>query len=360
VSTVSESGLAPWLHTGEGTLAQYRGVTMLVGPGDELVTGQLLAAARAAAAEQPDHRLRQIAARLVAANGSAPAICAVGEVEGGVAALVHGAARVTVRTDLGALSLAGCPHQAVVDGFLAGRIRAVEAELGDELPFVEAPSSETVEVIADVMAAVEDALAGAPVDRPLVIEPVAEEPVEVSVEVSVEQPVVVAAVAEVSPATAEIRTEIAAISGVRCRKGHFNDPSLAYCVVCGIGMTQAGRVFAQDERPVLGVLLLDDGRLLPLDRDHVLGRSPEESDRVRRGEATAVPLEDPLVSDVHALVSLRGWEVSVADVGSEHGTYVRDPGASDWEPLAGGPRTLQPGALIAIGARQLRFETYRK
>jgi hypothetical protein len=182
---------------------------------------------------------------------------------------------------------------------------------------------------------------------------VVEEPV-------VEEPVVVAAVADVSPAAGEIRAEVAAISGVRCRKGHFNDPNLAYCVVCGIGMTQAGRVFAQDERPVLGVLLLDDGRLLPLDRDHVLGRSPEESDRVRQGEATAVALEDPLVSDVHALVSLRGWEVSVADVGSEHGTYVRDPGASDWEPLAGGPRTLQPGALIAIGARQLRFETYRK
>jgi hypothetical protein len=387
VSTVSESGLTPWLHTGEGTLAQYRGVTMLVGPGDELVTGQLLAAARAAAgAEQPDHQLRQIAARLVAANGSAPALCAVGEVAGGVAALVHGAARVTVRTDLGALSLAGCPHQAVVDGFLAGRIRAVEAELGDvepvELPFVE---PETVEVVtgppiaepaaldsaerpaaaadidemptvadvvaavADVVAAVEEALAGSPAERSVVIEPVTE------------QPVVIAAVAEVSPATGEMRTEVAAINGVRCRKGHFNDPSLAYCVVCGIGMTQAGRVSAQDERPVLGVLLLDDGRLLPLDRDHVLGRSPEVSDQVRRGEATAVALEDPLVSDVHAWVSLRGWEVSVADVGSQHGTYVRDPGASDWEPLVGGGRrTLQPGALIAIGARQLRFETYRK
>jgi pSer/pThr/pTyr-binding forkhead associated (FHA) protein len=68
-----------------------------------------------------------------------------------------------------------------------------------------------------------------------------------------------------------------------------------------------------------------------------------------------------LVSDVHAWVSLRGWEVSVADVGSQHGTYVRDPGANDWEPLVGGgPRALQPGALIAIGTRQLRFETYRK
>ena len=185
-------------------------------------------------------------------------------------------------------------------------------------------------------------------------------PAEVA-EPSAEQPLVVAAVAEVDQATGEVRAGVAAVSGVRCRKGHFNDPNLPYCVVCGIGLTQAGRVVAQDERPVLGVLLLDDGRLLPLDRDHVLGRSPDLSDQVRRGEATAVSLEDPLVSDVHAWISLRGWEVSVTDVGSQHGTYVRDPGGQDWEPLhGGGQRTLRPGALIAIGARQLRFETYRK
>jgi len=443
--------LAPWLHSGEGTLARYRGVTLLVGPGDELVTGQLLAAARAAAgngADQPDHRLRQIATRLIAANGKAPALCAVGEVDGGVAALVHGAARVTVRTDRGALSLTGCATQAVVDGFVAGQVSLVEAELGTveigavelgavdigavelsveqpgpvavadsvaQLPAAPTTVEEVVAAVEGVMAAVEQALAGAPVELPPLGEsmdsllamdagsadlPVADaltaaaaellanlpaetiessaetiessaEPAESSaetaessaetVESSTEQPVVVAAVAEVDQATGAIRTGVAAVSGVRCRKGHFNDPNLPYCVVCGIGLTQAGRVIAQDERPVLGVLLLDDGRLLPLDRDHVLGRSPDLSDQVRRGEATAVALEDPLVSDVHAWVSLRGWEVSVTDVGSQHGTYVRDPGAPDWEPLhGGGQRTLQPGALIAVGARQLRFETYRK
>jgi hypothetical protein len=412
-------------------------VTLLVGPGDELVTGQLLAAARAAAgngADQPDHRLRQIATRLIAANGKAPALCAVGEVDGGVAALVHGAARVTVRTDRGALSLTGCATQAVVDGFVAGQVSLVEAELGTvemgtveigtvemgtvelsaeqpgpvamadsvaQLPAGPTTVEEVVAAVEGVMAAVEQALAGAPAELPppgesmdsslaMVADtadlPVADaltaaaaellanlptetvessaEPVESSaepVESSAEQSVVVAAVAEVDQVTGAIRTGVAAVNGVRCRKGHFNDPNLPYCVVCGIGLTQAGRVIAQDERPVLGVLLLDDGRLLPLDRDHVLGRSPDLSDQVRRGEATAVALEDPLVSDVHAWVSLRGWEVSVTDVGSQHGTYVRDPGAADWEPLhGGGQRTLQPGALIAVGARQLRFETYRK
>ena len=34
--------------------------------------------------------------------------------------------------------------------------------------------------------------------------------------------------------------DTATITGVRCRKGHFNDPELAYCGICGIGLTQAG------------------------------------------------------------------------------------------------------------------------
>jgi hypothetical protein len=333
------------LHSGEGTLARYRGVTLLVGPGDELVTGQLLAAARAAAdASVPDLRLQQIATRLIAANGKAPALCAVGEVAGGVAALVHGAARITVRTDLGALSLTG--NAAVVDGFLAGQLSLVEAELGTteamDVPLEAAPgTARQLRVVEAPVTADEPTAPATPVEE--VVSAIAD------------------AVTAMEETADEIRAGVAAITGVRCRKGHFNDPNLAYCVVCGLGLTQSGRVPAQAERPVLGVLLLDDGRLLPLDRDHLLGRAPELSDQVRSGEATALQLEDPLVSDVHARISLRGWEVHVTDVGSQHGTYVRNPDSADWEPLHGGDqRVLQPGALIAIGARQLRFETYRK
>jgi len=357
-----EPAVAPWLHSGDGTLARYRGVTLLVGPGDELVTGQLLAAARAAAdAGEPDLRLQQIATRLIAANGKAPALCAVGEVAGGVAALVHGTARITVRTEHGALSLSGCESVAVVDGFLAGQVSLVEADLG-RTEVVEPPGDAVrLHVVPrDAGPADDDARQLAEPAEPAV----ESEPMSVPPPVAAAENVVSAiadAVTAIEETAEEIRAGVAAITGVRCRKGHFNDPNLAYCVVCGLGLTQSGRVPAQAERPVLGVLLLDDGRLLPLDRDHVLGRAPELSDQVRSGEAAAIQLEDALVSEVHAWISLRGWEVHVTDLGSQHGTYLRNPGSADWEPLHGGSQqALQPGALIAIGARQLRFETYRK
>ena len=195
--------------------------------------------------------------------------------------------------------------------------------------------------------------------------------VEVAVEVEVAPPLTLAesppsealtvtAVATTTGPDGLSRAVTATITGVRCRKGHFNDPELVYCGVCGIGLTQAGRVLALAERPVLGVLLLDDGRLLPLDRDYVLGSAPDLAEDVQRGEATAVRIEDDLVSGLHARVSLRGWEVDVSDIGSTHGTYVREPDGGDWEPLSSGAhRTLRPGGLIAIGARQLRFDTYR-
>jgi hypothetical protein len=174
------------------------------------------------------------------------------------------------------------------------------------------------------------------------------------------EPLTVTAVATATGPDGVSHAVTATITGVRCRKGHFNDPELAYCGICGIGLTQAGRVFALDERPVLGVLLLDDGRLLPLDRDYVLGSAPDLAEDVQRGEATGVRIEDDLVSGLHARVSLRGWEVNVSDIGSTHGTYVREPDGADWEPLSpGGHHTLRPGGLIAVGARQLRFDTYR-
>lgn len=354
-AAASPSAVAPWLHSGDGTLARYRGVTLLVGPGDELVTGQLLAAARAAAdADEPDQRLEQIATRLIAANGTAPALCAVGEVAGGVTALVHGTARLTVHTEHGTLSLSGCQAVSVVDGFLAGQVSLVEADLG--ITEGVGPPRDAVRLHLVPL----DTLPPAD-DVPELAEPAEPISEELSAADSVVSAVAEAVTAVTETLTQEISAGVAAITGVRCRKGHFNDPNLAYCVVCGLGLTQSGRVLAQAERPVLGVLLLDDGQLLPLDRDHVLGRAPELSDQVRSGEATAVQLADPLVSDVHAWISLRGWEVHVTDVGSQHGTYVRNPDSANWESLhGGGQRVLQPGALIAIGARQLRFETYRK
>jgi len=162
--------------------------------------------------------------------------------------------------------------------------------------------------------------------------------------------------------TLEVATEISAteVSGVRCRAGHFNDPAIPYCCVCGLGLTQAGRVRCRGKRPTLGVLVVDDGRVLPLDKDCLLGRAPD-SPEVRAGAVTAVSLDDPLISDVHARIGIEGWAVRVWDTASSRGTYVRQRAAEVWERLSEGQRRqLEPGAVIAIGGRQVRFDTYRR
>jgi hypothetical protein len=470
MTIMETSSSGPRSRESEGTVTRYGDVTLLVGPGDEQVVARLLAAGRAANAhtgDLPDQGLSQTVAHLLATSEHVPAVCAIHEMSDGVAALVHGDARVRIQTERATLELSSA-GAVTVDGFIAGKATSVRAELGpagEASPSVTNASAADTEASRPVGEASDSAVqasdpppetsdtadepSGSPTDtgdptdeasapmtgrsdptdeasastaatsdpvpevihlptcplahqhdpqpsadepRPSRPEPDAAEPpaakdadppvasaeppsgpavtsVELELEVSpplvpaespASEPLTVTAVATSTGSDGVSHAVTATITGVRCRKGHFNDPELAYCGICGIGLTQAGRVFALDERPVLGVLLLDDGRLLPLDRDYVLGSAPDLAEDVQRGEATAVWLQDDLVSDLHARVSLRGWEVNVSDIGSTHGTYVREPEGGDWQPLSSGShRTLRPGGLIAIGARQLRFDTYR-
>lgn len=150
------------------------------------------------------------------------------------------------------------------------------------------------------------------------------------------------------------------VMGVQCKNAHFNDPSVAYCAVCGISMTQVTRVPVPGIRPPLGVLVLDDGTMLPLERDHVVGRVPKVDGAVGAGEATAVPLDDPLVSKVHARVVLDGWTVTVVDAGSTNGTFVWADGQQSWRRLRDGEAVeLRPGTTVAFGRRQLSYHSYR-
>ncbi len=150
------------------------------------------------------------------------------------------------------------------------------------------------------------------------------------------------------------------VLGLRCTKGHFNDPDLAYCAVCGISMLQATRVPVPGDRPPLGVLVLDDGTTHPLVRDLVLGRAPEAHDTVAAGEASPVPVADPMVSRVHARVVLDGWQVSVVDAGSTNGTFLRAPGQASWSRVPRGAGVpLRPGTVVVLGGRQFRYHSYR-
>ena len=99
------------------------------------------------------------------------------------------------------------------------------------------------------------------------------------------------------------------VIGVRCKHGHFNDPDVPYCSVCGISMIQMTRVPAPGARPPLGVLTLDDGIGYPLERGYVLGRIPDRDELVLSGRARPLPLADRTVSRVHARVLPTGWDV---------------------------------------------------
>ena len=157
-----------------------------------------------------------------------------------------------------------------------------------------------------------------------------------------------------------VQPEPVQVIGVYCKKEHFNDPKVAYCTVCGIAMAQTTRLPVLGVRPPLGVLVLDDGTMFPLERDHVLGRTPEEDEAVAAGLASGLALLDPLVSRVHARIVLEGWQVSVVDESSTNGTFLWGPGDTSWTRLPRGAKApLHPGSVTAIGQRQLRYHSYR-
>lgn len=152
------------------------------------------------------------------------------------------------------------------------------------------------------------------------------------------------------------------VEGALCSRGHFNDPSSAYCSVCGISMLQRTRDTVLRPRPSLGVLVVDDGSAYTITSPYVLGRSPESDESVTSGRSRALVLDDEThsVSRVHATVTLDGWKVLLTDCGSSNGTYVSGNGEDGtWtalvpdEPTALGPRTH-----VRVGKRRLVFDSY--
>lgn len=154
----------------------------------------------------------------------------------------------------------------------------------------------------------------------------------------------------------------ALVEGVLCGNGHFNDPLLRYCQICGISMAQLTNVTRLGPRPSLGVLLLDDGSTLRLDSDYVAGREPDQHADVAAGRARPLRLAGPVsgVSRQHLRVALVGWQVEVADLGSANGTHVRPPGTGDPARLTPGrPVVLRPGSRVELGRRWFQYESHR-
>ena len=145
------------------------------------------------------------------------------------------------------------------------------------------------------------------------------------------------------------------VDGAMCGRMHFNPPDATLCRQCGASMTGT-RNIRRRPRPPLGVLLVDDGRGYPLDRDYVLGREPRLDDDVAAGRATPLAITDPegSVSRLHLRVSLAGWRVEVRDLGSANGSVLYGAGlARTLEPAD--VAVLDPGARVVVGRRSVQF-----
>ena len=149
------------------------------------------------------------------------------------------------------------------------------------------------------------------------------------------------------------------IDGCLCARMHFNAPDATACRECGTAIRPGARDVRRQPRPPLGVLLVDDGRGYPLDRDYVIGREPVLDGDVVAGRATPLRITDPkgTVSRLHLRVRLVGWQVEVRDLGSANGSVLY---------RKGGPRTLtphdaavlDPGARVGVGRRTVQFVPY--
>lgn len=164
-------------------------------------------------------------------------------------------------------------------------------------------------------------------------------------------------VAEEATGTPAPTEPVDVVAGVWCSCGALAPPTALRCVGCGEPLP-ADRQVARGPRPPLGALVAEDGTRYPLDRDYVLGRAPEEDPDVQSGRAVPLPLRDAQrgISRAHALVRRDGWDVLVADRGSDNGTFVRPADGWEWRRLDLGVwYRMLPGSDLRVGQRVLRF-----
>jgi hypothetical protein len=111
--------------------------------------------------------------------------------------------------------------------------------------------------------------------------------------------------------------------------------------------------------PAAPILRFDDGMVVTVDDDLVLGRRPDSHEMVTGGTARAVPIADTqnVLSSAHAALQRNGREVSLVDLGSLNGTHVAGPEATEWTQLEPGvPHPLTDGDRLLLGWTVITFE----
>ncbi|MGY1803498.1 FHA domain-containing protein [Blastococcus sp. SYSU D00922] len=114
-----------------------------------------------------------------------------------------------------------------------------------------------------------------------------------------------------------------------------------------------------DTKASAPVLRFDDGMVVTVDEDIVLGRRPDNHEMVTSGGARPVPIADTqnVLSSAHAALQRSGSEVSLIDLGSLNGTHVAGPEATEWTQLEPGvAHPLSDGDRLLLGWTVITFE----
>jgi pSer/pThr/pTyr-binding forkhead associated (FHA) protein len=105
-------------------------------------------------------------------------------------------------------------------------------------------------------------------------------------------------------------------------------------------------------RPSLGHLELDDGTIVELDHELLLGRNPDRDTHPERAGLLRVKVIGDKVSRSHLEIRYQGWDVLVTDCGSTNGTFVvPHPGGQVTALEPGRAQLLEPGATVYFGSR---------
>jgi hypothetical protein len=137
-----------------------------------------------------------------------------------------------------------------------------------------------------------------------------------------------------------------------CPDGHPNPPVVASCAICGQFLTPGMATIVHIPRPSLGHLELDDGTIVELDHELLVGRNPDRDDRPERAGLRRVKVVGDKVSRSHLELRYQGWDVFVSDCGSTNGTFVvPHPGGQVAALEPGRAQLLEPGATVYFGSR---------
>jgi hypothetical protein len=126
-----------------------------------------------------------------------------------------------------------------------------------------------------------------------------------------------------------------------------------------MGQVGESTAFWRPEPAAAPVLRFDDGMVVTVDEDLVLGRRPDGHELVTSGNARPVPIADTqnVLSSAHAAIQRQGREVSLTDLGSLNGTHVAGPEATEWTQLEPGvSHPLADGDRLLLGWTVITFE----